>query len=290
MSEYYVWPRMDRSTAQQLFGQVSQTNGPDVNLDPSSFDYSGVGQRKTSRELQELRDTLIGIAEPYGFKARRSYDAYEPGDDPGDRARSELDHKLTLTFHELVPMRWAEAGSNEVWSWFSLAFLPDLTHWRWRFARTSQRDDWNAERWIGGDLTRHTWARYWWRPVRFNNDGELIEQLNETEMTQLLERSDALGSNPKLMWSFATRRQEFYELYAQIGISKNNAIGDITSRLLRRLAYLNDAFLSEESLDSMLDDFLGEVRENLPAIKEELTEKRTERTGNKEIEPDTSLY
>lgn len=288
MSEYFVWPRMDRSTAQQLFAQVSQTSGPEMNLDPSSFDYSGVGRRKTSRELQEIRDTLIGIAEPYGFKARRSYDAYAPSDDPGDKARSELDHKLTLAFQGLVPMRWAEAGSNEVWSWFSLAFLPDLTHWRWRFARTSQEDDWNAERWIGGDLPRHTWARYWWRPVRFNNDIALIEGLNETEMTQLLERSDALGSNPKLMWVFANRRHEFYELYAKFGVTKNNAIGDVSSRLLRRLAYLNDAFLSEDVLNSLLDGFLDEIRENLPAIKEELVEKRADREEKKRAESDTS--
>jgi len=272
---------MDRSTAESLFEKVSGTSGPEVNLDVSSFDYSGVGQRKNSRDLQELRDAIIEIAEPFGFRARRSYDAYDMTDDPGDDARSDLDHKLTLAFHELAPMRWAEAGSNEVWSWFSLAFLPDLTHWRWRFARTSQDETWNVERWIGGDLTRHTWARYWWRPVRFNNDPELIGQLTETEMTQLLERPDGLAANSTLMTVFGTRRDEFYQLYGQIGIPRTKAIGEISARLLRRLAYVDDAVLSENEVNGLVNDFLVEIRESLPQIRDEWGKKEKERRTKK---------
>lgn len=259
MTEFFVWPRMDSSSAEKLFMKVKQNEGPDVNLNVSSFDYSGVGHRKSSRELQDLRDRLIEIAEPYGFRARRGYDAYELTDDPGPEARAELDHKYTLAFHDLVPMRWAEAGSNEVWSWFSLAFLPDLTHWRWRFARTSLQENWNRERWIGGDLPRHTWARYWWRTVRFSEDPSLIGSLNETEMTQLLERPDALGANPKLMAAFAPRLPEFYELYSRGAGGKSKAVGDITSRLLRRLAYIDDAILDPTEMGLLVDDFFDEI-------------------------------
>lgn len=260
MTDFFVWPRMDSSTAEKLFMTVKKNGGPDVNLDVSKFDYSGVGKRKSGRELQDIRDRLIEISEPYGFKARRSYDAYELADDPGTEARARLDHEYTLVFHDLVPMRWAEAGSSEVWSWFSLAFLPDLTHWRWRFASTSLNDEWNRERWIGGDLPRHTWARYWWRTVRFSEDPSLIGNLNETEMTQLLERPDALGANPKLMAAVASRLQEFYELYSRYYINtKSEVVRDVMKRLLRRLAYVDDAALNREELSLLVDNFFDEI-------------------------------
>lgn len=266
MTDFFVWPRMDSSTAEKLFMTVKQNEGPEVNLDVSNFDYSGIGRRKTSRELQDLRDRLIEIAEPYGFKARRRYDAYEMTDDPGAEARAKLDREYTLAFHELVPMRWAEAGSNEVWSWFSLAFLPDLTHWRWRFASTSLNEKWNRERWIGGDLPRHTWARYWWRTVRFSEDPSLIDSLNETEMTQLLERPDVLGANPKLMAAVAPRLGEFYELYSRWHIrSKNEVVRDVMKRLIRRLAYVDDAVLNETELNLLVDDFFDEISAALSA-------------------------
>ncbi len=263
MTDFFVWPRMDSSTAEKLFTTVKKNEGPEVNLDVSNFDYSSVGKRKTSRELQEIRDRLVKIAEPYGFKARRSYDAYELADDPGPEARSRLDHEYTLVFHDFVPMRWTEAGSNEVWSWFSLAFLPDLTHWRWRFASTSMKDEWNRERWIGGDLPRHTWARYWWRTVRFSEDPSLIGSLNETEMTQILERPDVLGANPKLMAAVAPRLSKFYEIYSDSGYKKSWAVGDVMKHLLRRLAYVDDAILNETELKWLVDGFFDDISQAL---------------------------
>ena len=80
-------------------------------------------------------------------------------------------------------------ATEDWWSFVALVPLPQLTYWRFGFG--------NRERWIAGDLTRHTWARLWWQAVVFEGHVELLAALSESDLNQLLERR-IIGGDPRL--------------------------------------------------------------------------------------------
>lgn len=249
--DFRIWPRMDRSSAEKTFNTVSLTSGPSINLNTAKSDFTPIGQRITEDEMQQIRTKIVEIAEEHGFKSRYGYDQVS---DPGNLNRESFDRELTLHFREWAPMRWAEAGSSEIWSWFALALLPDITHWRWKFSSRSQKNEWNKERWIGGDLTRHTWARYWWRSVRFQDAPHLIEELSETDFIQLLERANSIGGNPNLLAAFGA---ELLATYQRSELPRRTILYAATQRMHRTLTYIDDASLDKQEIDQLVAEFFS---------------------------------
>lgn len=265
MAEFLIWPRMNRTQAEQRFGEVSLSSGPSIDLGTNQFDFDGVGTRANETDLMNIRDSLTSIASKFGFKVRHGYEQEKY---PDRETAKILDREFTSVFQALSPMRWAESGSREVWSWFSLALLPDLTHWRWREAVVSKKgdrkDQWYKPRWIGSDLTRHTWARYWWRSAQFESDRKLLQLLNEHDFNHLLERADTLGANPRLMTSFGRQLWALNsEMLNQPEVSRRDIFDDSAKRMLRRLAYIDDISLNPEEIDDLVDGFVRETKARL---------------------------
>lgn len=227
------WPRMDQSLAVKKFNDITDTTGPEVLWKLDQMSFSPIGANLKEKGAQEVRDAVIDIAKTYGFHRRRGFDQ----EDPGDKARIGFDREIFRNFRELTPMRWAEAGSREVWSWFALGLLPDVTHWRWRFAKGR---GWNRERWIGSDLSRHTWARQWWRSVQLEGAEDLVDNLMESEYNQLTERADTIGSNPALVSAHARAN---IKAHTSDGVPRRALIRDSSQRLLRELAYIEDSIV-----------------------------------------------
>lgn len=245
MANVYIWPRMDRSTAEQRFTEVADEAGPRTDLSIDEFSYSPVGRRAGQPQFEALRNRIVEIAGRYGFRVRHGF---AQDLDPGHAARAEFDNEVFSCISELMPMNWSEAGSREIWSWCSLALLPDVTHWRWKWV--GSRGRWNRERWIGTDLTRHTWGRHWWRAVQFAEDQSQVRRLQESEMNQIAERADTIGANPLLLTTFV---REFEAVRSDQHLRWNrDLLRDAAQRILRDMAYLDDALFDQEEMHAWI--------------------------------------
>jgi hypothetical protein len=246
--------------AQTRLEDLGETAGPRVDLTTEHYSFSSVGQRAGRAEIEGLRDGIVEIATRYGFNLRYGFDQDR---DPGDEARRKFDAEVFATLPHLMPMNWSEAGSRDVWSWCAVGLLPDITHWRWRWRRKADR--WNLERWIGSDLTRHTWGRQWWRAVQLSTAPELAELIKEGEFNQLTERADTIGANPLLVSTFA---QRFLKYAESSGISRRDLLRDASQRLLREMYFIDDALMSENDLVAWSDRVLTtSLAELLPAVQ-----------------------
>lgn len=253
--EALLWPRMDRSSAEKRLEELDEASGPDVDLTTDHFSFSGIGRRASRTEIEALRNRIVETAAQYGFNVRYGFDQDV---DPGDEGRSRFDTEVFAVLPELMPMNWSEAGSRDLWSWAAVALLPDVTHWRWKHRRQSGR--WNLERFIGSDLTRHTWARQWWRAVQLAAAPKLAELIKETEFNQLTERADTIGANPLLVSTFA---QRFLMHAEQNEITRRDLLRDASQRLLREMSFVDDSLLSDTDLvvwsDSVLTASVSEL-------------------------------
>lgn len=243
-----LWPRMDRSAAVRRLESLGESCGPDIDLSTDKFSFSGVGTRAVAKEIELLRNGVVAIATEYGFHPRYGYDQ---DNDPGDDGRSAFDAAIFTALPHLLPMNWSEAGSREVWSWVAIAVLPDVTHWRWKWRRKS--GNWNAERWIGSDLSRHTWARQWWRSVQLADDPDLATLIREAEFNQITERADTIGANPLLVTTFARRFLEYAETAS---LSRRDLLRDAAQRLLREMHFIDDSAMGATELREWSDRVL----------------------------------
>ncbi len=256
-----IWPRMDESDAIRRLEELGEESGPVLELKPDKFSFTGIGRRAGRQEVEALRNGILEIASEYGFNVRHGYDQDH---DPGREGRNRFDIAVFRTLPELMPMNWAEAGSREVWSWCAIALLPDVTHWRWKWARNSTT--WNKERWLGSDLTRHTYGRQWWRSVQLADDPDLVERLGEADLNQITERANTIGANPRLIAVLARR------LIARAGeeeTTRRDLLRDVTRRLQREMYYIEDAALSEQETAVWIDRLIDtSVRELVRAVGE----------------------
>lgn len=252
LKELLNWPRMDQSLAIQRFSEVTEMTGPEVLWKLEEMSFSPIGARVQEKDVRDLRDAVIDIANSYGFHRRRGFDQ----EDPGERARSSFDREVFRSLRIVAPMRWSEAGSREVWSWFALGLLPDVTHWRWKFGKGP---GWNKERWIGSDLTRHTWARQWWRSVQLEGAEDLVNDLMESEYNQLTERADTIGSNPALV---AAHARANIQAHSSSGVQRRALIRDSSQRLLRDMAYIEDSIVDVKAAEDWTNRLVAESVRN----------------------------
>lgn len=239
---------MDLSEAERLMAEVKGGSGPAVNVSTDKFAFSGIGYNVRSHDVEKVRNRVLEISENHGFKTRHGYDQEDCSDD----RRAAFDIDIFKELPSLLPMNWSEAGSREVWSWVALALLPDVTHWRWKHVGSSGR--WNRERWIGSDLTRHTWARQWWRSVQLGADAELASLLQESEYNQLTERADTLGSSPSLLRAFGNA---YRDMLPDLTIPRRLLIRDSTQRVLREMAFIEDSVLDLAAMEAWIKRLLN---------------------------------
>ncbi|WP_155826992.1 hypothetical protein [Jongsikchunia kroppenstedtii] len=260
MTEPLIWPRLDRSKAETRLEVLGDDTGPEKDLSTDSYAFSGIGQRAGKTEIQVLRNTVVETAAGFGFKVRHGF---QQGTDPGDRARAEFDAAVFRQLPGLMPMNWSEAGSREVWSWCAIALLPDVTHWRWKWVGKSGR--WNRERWIGSDLTRHTWGRQWWRAVQLQGAPSAVDQLLESDFNQLTERANTIGTNPLLVSTFV---ELYLKAVANGTVDRRDLIRDSTQRLLREMAFVDDSIMGGAEMTAWIAQLLEQSTKALGSADE----------------------
>jgi hypothetical protein len=258
--DHRLYPRLPRAAATLRFETLT-TRTPEearrlaVEVMPSDIAWTATGPpRVTKNELESLRKDVIAAV------------AHLPFDEPLSRLqRDDFDRTLIRTITEATGLFPAEASQLEVWSYFALALLPDLALWRWSF-----QEKLNVERFVGIDLTRHTFGRLWWRAYTFTagdakdvEGWDLLSRLNEADIDQLQSRRAAYGVDPAISKALAAVYLEARAQAEARGLSGRAVWRDLLKRILRRGAFVNFGALPAEVLQegarSMLNDSLVEL-------------------------------
>lgn len=233
-------PRISRLVADGVFDSLESLALVGATNHPLQVFAPVGGQRASEAELLELRAAISELAAKHGYP-------------DGRLDLIAFDREAARVLQRHLDLTWAEAGAREAWSFVALVLLPEVTDWR--FGKG------NRERWVGSDLTRHTWGRLWWQAAAFAEDLTLLDRFTESDLNQLLERR-SIGGDPRLLRGLAVvlLSPEF------ASIPRRYLIRDATARALRRLAFVDARSLDDPDVARLCDEI---VRASAEAIQKE---------------------
>lgn len=235
----FLYPRLLADQAKPLFEQyrylpVAELAGH-VGFSHESAVYVATGgDRVSTTQLRELRESVVDLAKSAGFP------------DSSDRARNaEFDLRLAALLHAEMGVVPAEAASRDVWAFLALVVLPDVAFWRYPQPP--------KDRVLGTDLTRHVFGRLWWRAqlVRAFDDPEpygALKILGEAAFDQIYARRAALGGSPHMVRAIL-RVWKDLDLQA---LNERETLRDFLKRLLRLAPFVLFDGIGEHALDDEL--------------------------------------
>lgn len=171
-----IWHRIEEASDVASLAESAATSHP-----LATYAQTG-GRRVSAKDLQLIRDTVVEMAEGYG---------YPHGSNQASRAN--FDASCAAWFVEGPEIPMGEALRPSVWSFIGGVLLPDVS--RWRFGENLRR-----ERFEGG--VRNTFQRLWLRGFLLDRGPEavdrwkLIRSLTEDAFVSICERP-GLSANPR---------------------------------------------------------------------------------------------
>jgi hypothetical protein len=240
MAHSLLYPRLPPAVAQHLFEDLnaqSVVTMPHATSHPDAV-FAALGGVEASEDM------LGSLAEAIRHEAQMTGFPRPPEDGSAGAARFDLACAEILRRRmDIVP---AEAASVDIWAFIGAVLVPDVCFWRF--------PEPPADRVIGPDLTRHTFARLWWRAYMLADlDGQeglsALSAISESEMNQLFERR-SIGGNRLLVRATARRL-----LKLDKDRRRREPVRDAIRRIRRLLAFL----IPESLADSELDDVIAEV-------------------------------
>jgi hypothetical protein len=187
----------------------------------------------TDSVVDGLAGVLRELARRFGF----------PGPASAEQ-RIAFDRQAASELRGRVLVSPVEASNRDIWSFLALVPLQDIT--RWRFGTG------NRERWIGSDLTRHTWARLWWQATVFEGDMTLLAELSESDLNQILERR-SIGGDFRLAKALGRAIVE-----ARGDVPGRALVRDASARLRRYLAFIEVGVLHDAEILSFCRQVVSE--------------------------------
>ena len=227
-----LWPRLASSAATAVYTEMCDTGdtpAPSRRHPAQIFAATG-GRRATDDDIDKVRELITTTAQSNGF-----------GGDAGQTDLIRFDRQLAPLLVEQMGVVPAEASNKLVWSFLTLVVAPDVTAWRFGYA--------NRERWVCTDLTRHMFSRLWWQAFLLTTklgdarDTTLLDQLSESDLNQLLERTRLGGQRP-LVQAIAKA-----VIAAPADIARRDLIREVSLRMLRRMAHTEHMSLTEAQLE-----------------------------------------
>lgn len=255
-----LYPRLPPGPARRLFDElrpmsIEQLQARGVAEHPATVYTPVGGERATDRKMQQVRDELQRIAVVASYP--------EP---PSIEKRTAFDIAIARYLHAETDIVPAEAGSRDggVWAHLALITAPHIAFWRF--------PDPPGDRILGTDLTRHVFARMWWRAHlvcdQANPTGDpyqALTVLGEAGTDQILARRRLLGQSPYLfravlrVWSSVDRGE----------LAERELLQDFLKRLLRLFPFLCFEALSEEQLESQLQAVVAEAQKALTNARQD---------------------
>lgn len=222
MTQARLFPRLALPVARGLVARIGElVSAPATALeqgDRHATPAPSGGRVITRAELAEIRAAIVALAREYGFPDR------------GDQtSRATFETRLTIWWGEAGVIVEGEALRDDVWSWLTLALLPDVA--AWRFPGLA------ADRFLGG--VRNTFQRQWSRAWSLDR-GEghtdrwaLVDALTEDALVQIMERP-SLASQPPMARAIA---EVWVEAQARLGAG---AMERLTRKAVPRVRMANE--------------------------------------------------
>ncbi len=223
-----LWPRLPAATAEVLLERIRADRRrpePTEGLSHSANLFAAVGGQRADGDLvASVRQRTLDTATAHGF----------PSDTTPQADLIRFDRALAPILLDTMGIVPAEAGNKHIWTNLALVIAPDITAWRFGFT--------NTERWIASDLTRHMFSRLWWQAFLLGTDDGLLDQLSESDLNQLLERTTLGGMRP-VVQALARAVVDGPE-----DVSRRDLIRESALRLRRRMVFIDHMALSEAHL------------------------------------------
>ena len=206
--------------------------------------FAPVGaDRVDSSQLADLRKRMLDAATACGLP-----------DTPSGERGVKFDRLAARVYMEDRVILPGEAAAMEFWYYQSLALMPDIAFWRWRDPVTMEVND---ERLLGTDLTRHAFAKPWWRGYLLTagkDDGlddldRLLASIGEADMDQIHSRRDAYGGNPVVYRALVEAAGRFPETPK---MSQRELLRDVLKRILRDGAFIQIDSLGDEGIRELI--------------------------------------
>ncbi|PYI65317.1 hypothetical protein CVV68_18605 [Arthrobacter livingstonensis] len=137
-----------------------------------------------------------------------------------------------------------------VWHFFNLRLLADITLWRFGYFDT-EKNRWSINEERLYMLNRNMFGRIWWRGYILGP--ELASQLSEDETVQILERP-SLYAYPSFAKAVGTRY-----LTSPSKIRATRVLRDASKRFTRRMAVLSVFIMQESQLTHFVDEVFNEA-------------------------------
>lgn len=241
-----LFPRLSKLEAERRFGEIEHLSVADLFVsdvrvsDEATFAQTG-GTRITREELKRIRQSVIKIAERFGFP--------EAGN---EKTRAEFDATCAVWLRKQANIESGEGFRDEVWAYLTIELLPDIAAWRF--------PNRNARRFLGG--VRNAFQRLWRRAFLLDHAEDAkklrdyLKSLQEDSFVQLIERPGS-SANPYIASRVAAawvRASEVPEL---------GPMEETHRKVMKELTQVGAVicldYLPECELDSLLDKLYFEL-------------------------------
>jgi hypothetical protein len=224
-----IWPRLSRAVASSEWERIRDEKAAAGQSLIRDVQWRAIGNRADESDFGRLHEQVTELATTHGFPESAGADTY-----------GRFDREAAFLVRDLVDVPFAEAAAGDVWSFIAFAVLPEVTEWRFGHR--------NKERWIGTDLTRHTWARLWWQGEAFRPEPELLTHLSESDLNQLFERRSIGGDGPLV--------RALARSFMMVTAERRAIVRDTTKRIRRLLAFVQTSALESEEIGSLADEIV----------------------------------
>ena len=235
-----LYPRLTKLAAERRFEDIRSLTIEKLAIDDcaipdeATFAQTG-GQPVTSEQLRKIRQSIVKIAQRFGFP-----------DSGNEKTKAEFDAICAVWLRKQADIGYGEGFRDGMWAYLTIELLPDVAAWRF-----PQR---NARRFLGG--VRNTFQRLWRRAflLDYADDAktlrEYLTSLQEDSFVQLIERPGS-SANPYVSSHIAA---------AWLRASKDPNSGPMEAlhrKVMKELTQVGAVvcldFLPEKDLDAMLD-------------------------------------
>lgn len=230
-----LFPQLSPFVAKSLWEDLLELDergmDPGHSLAHSAAHYTATGGQRVSRpHLHRIRRDIISIAERSGFPERRA-----------DGTRFDMECARYLVEDAGIP--FPEACRRDVWPFFTLVLLPDVTKWRFP-VRT-------RERWLRG--IRNAFGILWRRGYLIGRDipetgpcWEYLGRLTQDAMVAIVERS-RFAANPVMARAIARVWVEYADNIGQQAMEDLNR-----TAIVNMVAYRSVVDMDALDFDSIL--------------------------------------
>lgn len=247
--KYFSYPRISVQQATRIWSEIRSLSLAEVrqrcdNVSVTGTEFYPFAQvRANDGELREVRKQIIDVAIRHGYPNPVTA-----------RQKVAFESDLLELFHNEINMSPAEASHMDVWHFFNVKYLADIT--LWRFGSLSNYDShWTISPDRIFAFNRNMFGRIWWRNHLLGP--ELVARLGEDATVAIVERP-ALFAYPPFARGVGERT-----LATVTNFSPSQILRPATILFSRRMAVLSPYAMDAEQMQNFVDGVITEAEKSI---------------------------